>query len=230
MLCGLAVMVQFLRAARRVEPFTPSDSSHARRARAKFALTFVKTKKLARRSGIDYFEPSPNFARACGRVSIGGHPDKRPDSRLRKRLYFLAPATGSRRRNRRTRSQRGTRLKATTEGLFWYCRRQCRDTEKACPSLPAVRNGISLIRTKAAIDGDASSAPHVRDARIAGDSPGRLAPPRRIREKVAMTARIREFLKQRNEDGPCLVVDLDVVRENTCASPRRCRTPRSSTR
>src|SRR5690348_8178231 len=27
---------------------------------------------------------TPNFARACGRVSIGGHPDKRPDSRLRK--------------------------------------------------------------------------------------------------------------------------------------------------
>jgi hypothetical protein len=25
------------------------------------------------------------------------------------------------------------------------------DTERACPSLPAVRNGISLIRTKAAI-------------------------------------------------------------------------------
>ena len=29
-----------------------------------------------------------------------------------------------------------------------------------------------------------------------------------------MTARIREFLKHRSEDGPCLVVDLDVVREN----------------
>ncbi len=29
-----------------------------------------------------------------------------------------------------------------------------------------------------------------------------------------MTARIREFLRQRHEDGPCLVVDLDVVREN----------------
>jgi ornithine decarboxylase len=29
-----------------------------------------------------------------------------------------------------------------------------------------------------------------------------------------MTARIREFLKQRVQDGPCLVVDLDVVREN----------------
>ncbi len=29
-----------------------------------------------------------------------------------------------------------------------------------------------------------------------------------------MTARIREFLKNRKEEGPCLVVDLDVVREN----------------
>jgi ornithine decarboxylase len=29
-----------------------------------------------------------------------------------------------------------------------------------------------------------------------------------------MTTRIREFLKQRSEDGPCLVVDLDVVRDN----------------
>src|SRR6516162_7495554 len=27
--------------------------------------------------------PSPKFARACGRVSIGRHPDKRPDSRLK---------------------------------------------------------------------------------------------------------------------------------------------------
>ena len=29
-----------------------------------------------------------------------------------------------------------------------------------------------------------------------------------------MTARIRQFLRKRAEDGPCLVVDLDVVREN----------------
>jgi ornithine decarboxylase len=31
---------------------------------------------------------------------------------------------------------------------------------------------------------------------------------------VEMTARIREFLKRRKDEGPCLVVDLDVVREN----------------
>src|SRR5262249_61462170 len=29
-----------------------------------------------------------------------------------------------------------------------------------------------------------------------------------------MTARIREFLKHRTDEGPCVVVDLDVVREN----------------
>jgi ornithine decarboxylase len=32
-----------------------------------------------------------------------------------------------------------------------------------------------------------------------------------------MTARIREFLRHRAEDGPCLVVDLDVVRDNYAA-------------
>src|SRR5262245_1887848 len=29
-----------------------------------------------------------------------------------------------------------------------------------------------------------------------------------------MTERIREFLRNRRDDGPCLVVDLDVVRDN----------------
>ena len=29
-----------------------------------------------------------------------------------------------------------------------------------------------------------------------------------------MTARIRDFLRKRTDDGPCLVVDLDVVRDN----------------
>ena len=35
-----------------------------------------------------------------------------------------------------------------------------------------------------------------------------------------MTARIRDFLKNRKEEGPCLVVDIDVVRENYAAFAR----------
>src|SRR5579871_3815167 len=32
--------------------------------------------------------------------------------------------------------------------------------------------------------------------------------------ECAMTERIREFLRRRSDEGPCLVVDLEVVREN----------------
>ena len=35
-----------------------------------------------------------------------------------------------------------------------------------------------------------------------------------------MTARIRDFLSRRTEDGPCLVLDLDVVRANYLALAR----------
>src|SRR6202158_1502654 len=35
-----------------------------------------------------------------------------------------------------------------------------------------------------------------------------------------MTDRIREFLKNRKEEGPCLVLDLDVVRDNYGAFAR----------
>ena len=35
-----------------------------------------------------------------------------------------------------------------------------------------------------------------------------------------MTDRIREFLRSRREDGPCLVLDLDVVRDNYLAFAR----------
>jgi len=42
-----------------------------------------------------------------------------------------------------------------------------------------------------------------------------------------MTDRIREFLRTRRDDGPCVVIDTEVVRENYKA---RCPTPASSTR
>src|SRR3982751_1552998 len=35
-----------------------------------------------------------------------------------------------------------------------------------------------------------------------------------------MTARIRDFLRNRTDEGPCLVVDLDVVRDNYQAFAR----------
>jgi hypothetical protein len=38
-------------------------------------------KKCLHRCAIALMSRSPNFARACGRVPVGGHPDKRPDSR-----------------------------------------------------------------------------------------------------------------------------------------------------
>jgi hypothetical protein len=38
-------------------------------------------KKLLHRPANATMCRSPNFARACGRVPVGGHPDKRPDSR-----------------------------------------------------------------------------------------------------------------------------------------------------
>ena len=48
-----------------------------------------------------------------------------------------------------------------------------------------------------------------------------------------MTERIREFLRNRRLDGldtePCLVVDLEVVRDNYSPLPRRCLTAGSST-
>jgi ornithine decarboxylase len=40
---------------------------------------------------------------------------------------------------------------------------------------------------------------------------------RALRRDAAMTERILEFLRNRREDGPCLVVDLDVVRDNYAA-------------
>src|SRR5262245_14871144 len=55
-----------------------------------------------------------------------------------------------------------------------------------------------------------------RAGHIAGGSPGGRAAIR-MGSKVAMTTRIREFLKHRKAEGPCLVVDLDVVRDNYLA-------------
>jgi hypothetical protein len=63
------------------------------RAAARFSTAtrgfYVSLKqKLLRQRAEWIISELPNFARACGRVSVGGHPDKRPDSRLGKTHYF----------------------------------------------------------------------------------------------------------------------------------------------
>src|SRR5438132_14357800 len=66
---------------------------------------------------------------------------------------LLATVTGSRRRTGAPRSQRGTRLKATTDRAFLDSTGippPARATEKACPSLPGVRAGASPNQSTAA--------------------------------------------------------------------------------
>src|SRR5437868_242146 len=65
----------------------------------------------------------------------------------------LATVTGSRRRTGAPRSQRGTRLKATTDRAFLVSTGippPARATEKACPSLPGERAGNSPNQSTAA--------------------------------------------------------------------------------
>src|SRR4030081_186152 len=138
------------------------NDAHARRRNLASAQ-----KKCCAAESNDLFPFLPNFARACGRVSVGRYPDKRPDSRqgmknrgsprssdLRgqhlsqemplKVSSLLATVTGSRRRTGAPRSQRGTRLKATTDRAFLVSDGSPpagANTEEACPSLPGVRAG-----------------------------------------------------------------------------------------
>lgn len=63
----------------------------------------------------------PNFARACGRVSVGGHPDKRPDSRPDPSVFSMDPII-----NRQPEAKpaylvlpEGRDLKQRRSGLFW---------------------------------------------------------------------------------------------------------------
>ncbi len=78
--------------------------------------------------------------------------------------------------------------------------------------MPAVRNGTSLIRTKAAIE--VVSRPQFHAGHRLRFTSERQSRHRTRGDQFEMTARIREFLKTRKDPGPCLVLDLDVVRDN----------------
>src|SRR5436305_7535853 len=111
---------------------------------------------------------------------------------------LLATVTGSRRRTGAPRSQRGTRLKATTDRAFLVSTGippPARATEKACPSLPGVRAGCSSQPIHGSTVGLSFKAPprlhraarqgiHVRHQFLSG--------PRRAVREGAMTERIQE--------------------------------------
>ena len=175
----------------------------------------------------------PNFARACGRVLVGVNPQfgsgawmwlrkvphpvldgqqleaNRPfplmveERGLKQRRYGLflvsvgPPKVGNRR------------------GLSHHCRMCGSDL-----SVPIEGSTSGSTRWTRIMSPQHGSQPSRRTLRA-----GWLAPPdiltvaasRRplnLCEEGAMTARIREFLRSRRDDGPCLVVDLDVVRDN----------------
>src|ERR1700730_2321395 len=94
------------RGARRAR-IPPKNGTHqqvvasiARRRAALSTNSPFAAKNLLTARPNNLFRELPNFARACGRVSVGRYPDKRPDSRLRKeQVSLLRIATGSRRRN-----------------------------------------------------------------------------------------------------------------------------------
>src|SRR5262245_11122401 len=93
-------------------------------------------------------------------------------------------------------------LKQRRSGLFWDCLREYVVHQIGCSSFAGLaERELSLIRTKAAIECDAR---RVR-AGVAGGSPFRRHC-RRSGGAGGMTARIREFLKKRTDEGPCLVV------------------------
>src|SRR5918912_3884629 len=102
----------------------------------------------------------PNFARACGRVLVGGHPDKRPDSRQGHKGFALGdwisrgkdpgsqdprpeqrPAAGG--ETGEPRSPRGTQLKATTERAFLVSSALQRSTPKRLVHLARRAVGVS---------------------------------------------------------------------------------------
>src|SRR3954470_10003586 len=85
----------------------------------------------------------PFFARACGRVSIGGHPDKRPDSRLGRGPLFLTMRSAAGGETGAPRAQRGTRLKATTERAFLVSLTLQRSAPKRLVHLAGRPDGIS---------------------------------------------------------------------------------------
>ncbi len=121
-------------------------------------------KKILRRGPECIFSPLPNFARACGRVSVGGDPDKRPVNRQQK------PAAGGEPANP---AKRGTRLKATTDRAFSsLLALQRLAYRRGLSFLPGVRSGSSS-HSKRWPPKPWTAASAIRGGRVHGAAPDR---------------------------------------------------------
>src|SRR5262249_43227003 len=133
--------------------------------RAQIRLYFyvsLKQKRLHERTK-SLIAGLPNFARACGRVSVGGHPDKRPDSRLRKRTLLPCSRDRQPEANRPCPLSTGDAAQSNDGRAFLVTAgANAGDTERACPSLPTVRNGASPNPDRGSKHGDASASRKAR--------------------------------------------------------------------
>ena len=174
----------------------------------------------------------PIFARACGRVSIGGHPDKRPDSRLGKPQAFLTMRSAAGGETSTACSQQATRLKATTEWALVV--------SPAFHRRPVTSEGLFIIAGRA--DGFSPSNPRQHERGRASAS-GRVSIVRQgegsksaatggsaaIGRRAPMTARIRDYLRNRREAARTRGIASSST-STSCATttrplPRPCRIP-----
>ena len=136
----------------------------------------VRKKPLEISSDVPIFRVA-QIARACGRVSRGGDPDKRPVNR---QLKDRQPEA-----NRQTPPNGGRDLKQRRTGLFRLCQFPNLAYRRGLSFLPGVRNGTIPFQAKAMMQLAAKCRPkpHVLTAQhlIAGDP--RATSPRRAGDR-----------------------------------------------
>src|ERR1700760_2264678 len=100
----------------------------------------------------------PNFARACGRVSVGGHPDKRPDSRQESELALLPCDQQPEAKPAHPALNGGRGLKQRRSGLLWSRRPSKGRHLRGLSILAGRAERVLPLQTKAASPGEEPSA------------------------------------------------------------------------
>ncbi len=112
----------------------------------------------------------PNFARACGRVPVGGHPGKRPDSRPRA-TALDTPDWQPEAKPAHSALSGERDLKQRRHGLFWSPSALQRSaTEEACIIIAARADRYSRSKPRQHVGFDPDHAVRVSTARPASSS------------------------------------------------------------